>query len=175
MKEPPANIEQVGDRCLPLLDAAFTRAQDVRPSQPITSALFTARYSPDEMDAVTKLQFDRSDILTFHNYNDAAQLESEIVQLAGLADRPMICTEYMARTRGSRFETHLPIFKREGVGCINWGLVSGKTQTIYPWGSEEGSQEPETWFHDILHRDGTPYRPEETEFISEITSGRHPS
>lgn len=62
----------------------------------------------------------------------------------------------------------------EGVGCLNWGLVNGRTQTIYPWGSEEGSPEPETWFHEILHKDGTPYRLEEVEFIRVITSGDLP-
>jgi hypothetical protein len=76
----------------------------------------------------------------------------------------------MARTQGSLFEKCLPVFKKERVGCINWGLVSGKTQTIYPWGSPGGSAEPELWFHDIFHSDGTPYRVEEVDFIREITA-----
>jgi hypothetical protein len=39
----------------------------------------------------------------------------------------------MARTHGNLFATHLPRFEQERIGCFNWGLVSGKTQTIFPW------------------------------------------
>jgi len=70
----------------------------------------------------------------------------------------------------SRFTTHLPIFKRYGVGAINWGLVSGKSNTIFPWGSKEGSPEPTPWFHDVFRRDGTPYDPVETSLIKELTA-----
>jgi len=158
----------LGERSLGLLREAFRWAREVNPIQPLSVGVWF------DNRALNELQLSQSDIVTFHNYHDAANLEEQIRRLRALG-RPLICTEYMARTRGSRFETHLPIFRREGVGCINWGLVSGKTQTIYPWGSEEGSPEPETWFHDILHRDGTPYRPKEVEFIREITSGNPPS
>ncbi len=68
----------------------------------------------------------------------------------------------------SLFETHLPVFKDANVGCINWGLVSGKTQTIYSWKSEEGGPEPEIWFHDIFRPDGSPYLQEEVDFIRKI-------
>ena len=62
-----------------------------------------------------------------------------------------------------------PYFKLENIGCISWGLVSGKSQTIYPWGSKEGSPEPEIWFHDIFRSDGTPFDTNETKLIKEIT------
>ena len=50
-------------------------------------------------------------------------------------NRPIICTEYMARGNGSTFEGSLPIAKKYHVGAINWGLVAGKTQTFLPWDS----------------------------------------
>jgi hypothetical protein len=71
--------------------------------------------------------------------------------------RPVIVTEYMARPIGSKFQTHIPMFYEENVGAINWGLVSGKTNTIYPWGSPEGAPEPKVWFHDVVRQDGTPF------------------
>ena len=86
--------------------------------------------------------------------------------------RPLVCTEYMARTQNSRFATHLPIFKEENVGCYNWGLVSGKTQTIFPWGSPKGAAEPKLWFHDIFHKDGRPYDEAEVALIRKLTRGR---
>jgi hypothetical protein len=47
-------------------------------------------------------------------------------------NRPVICTEYMARSVGSTFDTILPIAKMEHVGTINWGFVAVKTQTYFP-------------------------------------------
>jgi hypothetical protein len=75
----------------------------------------------------------------------------------------------MARTQDSRFESHLPIFRKKNVGALSWGLVAGKTQTIYPWGSRPGSKEPEVWFHDIFRQDGTPWSAKEVEAIRSVT------
>ena len=86
-------------------------------------------------------RFPPSDVITFHNYGPAQSLEDQIDQLR-IHDRPLICTEYMARPADSRFETHLPIFKRERVGCLNWGLVAGKTNTIFAWNTPLDTPEP---------------------------------
>ena len=83
----------------------------------------------------------------------------------------MVCTEYMARTLGSTFESHLPAFQSEDVGCLNWGLVTGKTQTRFAWDSQRGASNPEEWFHDIFHEDHAPYSTEETDFIRRICLG----
>jgi hypothetical protein len=68
----------------------------------------------------------------------------------------------------------MPIFARERVGAINWGFVSGKTQTIYPWDSwnREYTSEPKPWFHDVFRRDGTPYDSAEVAFIRRLTRTR---
>jgi hypothetical protein len=88
-----------------------------------------------------------------------------------LLGRPLICSEYMARTRNSLFVTHLPIFKRYQVGAINWGLVSGKSNTIYQWGKPvpDGS-EPKIWFHDVFRKDGSPFDENEVRVIRQLTS-----
>ncbi|HTE16769.1 MAG TPA: 1,4-beta-xylanase, partial [Armatimonadota bacterium] len=63
----------------------------------------------------------------------------------------------------STFESILPFLKKENVGAYNWGFVSGKSQTIYPWDSwqKQYTGEPPVWFHDIFRTDGAPYREEE--------------
>ena len=86
--------------------------------------------------------------------------------------RPVICTEYMARKNNSLFITHLPLLKREHVGAINWGLVSGKTNTIFPWGSKEGSPEPKPWFHDVFRQDGSAFDSKETALIQQLSSAK---
>ncbi len=60
--------------------------------------------------------------------------------------------------------------KERGVGAINWGLVSGKTQTIYPWGWHKDKGEPDIYFHDIFHPDGSFLYPEEQEHTRRVVA-----
>jgi hypothetical protein len=145
----PGNGDQDG-KSLPLLKATFRWARLVAPSQPLTAGVW---YENQDLNA---FQLSASDIITFHNYNDSLNLSSQISALRKYG-RPLICTEWLRRTGNSIPQTHLPIFKRERVGCINWGLVSGRTQTIFPWGSAQGTPEPAVWFHDLFRADGTPF------------------
>lgn len=157
----PGNQGQ-GEQSLPLLRATFEWARAARPQQPLTVGLWA------DLPALNEFQLEASDVVTFHHYGELPLLREELRRLQAFG-RPCFCTEYMARTRGSRFATHLPVFKQEHVGCFNWGLVSGKTQTIYPWGSPAGAAEPLDWFHDILRADGTPYRAEETALLKQLS------
>lgn len=151
---------------LPLLEKIFSWAWAVRPSQPLTCGTWY------DNKTFNDFQLTHSDVITFHNYSDAASLEKEIEAKKKLG-RPLICTEYMARTRGSRFQTHLPIFKKNKVGAINWGLVAGKSNTIYQWDTPiPDGTEPAVWFHDIFRKDGTPYDKAETDFIRTVTGGQ---
>jgi hypothetical protein len=149
---------------LELLKRTFEWAWFVRPSHPISCGT----WNQDKI--FNDYVLAHSDVITFHNYNDAENLEKEIIEKQKLG-RPMICTEYMARTRNSTFQTCLPVFKKYKVGAINWGLVAGKSNTIYQWGKPipDGS-EPELWFHDVFRKDGAPYKKDETDFIKQITA-----
>jgi len=91
--------------------------------------------------------------------------------------RPLIATEWLARGNGSNVDTILPIARRENVGMINWGLVDGAIQTRLPWDSWERPytlQEPAIWFHDLMHRDGRPYREREAELFRQMVAARPP-
>jgi hypothetical protein len=90
-----------------------------------------------------------SNVVTFHNYNDAAVLRGQIRRLAE-SGYPLVCTEWMARTANSRPDPNLRVFKETKVGRLNWGLVSGKSNTIFPWGSKKGAPEPKVWFQDLF-------------------------
>ena len=78
-----------------------------------------------ELPAIDRLQLALSDVVTFHSYDPPAQLEARIRQLLPY-NRPIVCTEYMARGNGSTFEGSLPVLKKHGIGAINWGLVAGQ-------------------------------------------------
>jgi hypothetical protein len=125
-----------------------------------------------DLEELNRFQVENSDIVSFHAYFDVAGTKKRIADLKAF-NRPLICTEYMARTAGSRFDNILPLFKTEDVGAMNWGLVSGKTQTIFPWGSKEGSPEPAVWHHDIFRLDGRPFSEAEVRIIRE-TAGVAP-
>lgn len=167
-KEEPANKMA---SALLLLKKAFAWAREMKPSQPLSSGVWQGDWAdPDKLSPFEKVQLGESDIITFHNYGRLADVEARVHNLRRY-DRPIICTEYMARPLGSTFNPILGWFKDHDVGAFNWGFVSGKTQTIYPWDSWDRTytSEPPVWFHDIFHTDGTPYIPAEVEYIRRVT------
>jgi hypothetical protein len=162
------------DYVLPLLRQSFEWARSVSPAQPLTAGVWAGDWtSPETLKPIEKLMIEESDVISFHNYDNAQEFEKRIKQLQQY-DRPLICTEYMSRGNGSFFEGSLPVAKKYNVGAINWGLVDGKSQTIYPWDSwkKAYAKEPDLWFHDIFRKDGTPYRKAETDLIKSLTASR---
>ena len=119
------------------------------------------------VSALDDYMFSHSDIISFHNYENRQHLEERILSIRERYDRPMLCTEYMARPFNNTFEEILPLFKEHQIGAYNWGLVEGKSQTHCAWDSwnTQNPNEPELWFHDIFRADGTPYKTEEVEFL----------
>ncbi len=168
------------DHALALMEDAFGWARSESPEQPLTVAAWTTPL-PDEEVHPYQTEIDRaalllSDIVTFHAYWKAAQVALFIDYLSVL-DRPMICTEWMARAVDSRIEDQLQMFHDRGVGCFQWGLVKGRTQTHLPWPADlvrahGGRADREIWFHDLLHEDGRPYDPGEIETIRALTGRR---
>jgi hypothetical protein len=148
-----------------LLPQVFGWARSVEARQPLTSGVWEGSYSP-----IRDIQLGNSDVVTFHCYDEPAAFEQRIAELSPLG-RPMMCTEYMARKRGSTIEGVLPVAKRHNVGAINWGFVAGKTQTYLPWDSWEQpyGRVPPVWFHDLLQPNGRPHRNTEVLTISNLS------
>jgi hypothetical protein len=161
-------------RVAQLLPQVFAWARSQEPTQPLTSGVW---HDDDwskltSLNAVERTQLTQSDIITFHNYDFPEVFLQRVQQLRGYG-RPMICTEYMARSAGSTVDGVLPVGKKLDVGMINWGFVSGKTQTIFPWDSWQRPytlQPPVIWFHDLLKGDGTPYRQREADIFRALSS-----
>ena len=155
-----------------LLQKAFTWAREMNPSQPLTSGVWIGQWGePAKLTAMEKCQLEESDVISFHSYGKLDDAR-KCVQNLKRYGRPLLCTEYMARPLGSTFDPILGYFRDQQVGAYNWGFVSGKTQTIYPWDSWEKqyTAEPPVWFHDIFKADGTPYRPTEVDYIRSLTA-----
>ncbi len=157
-----------------LLAQVFNWAREADPSQPLTSEVWTGDdWTPSgKTSPMEKLQLAQSDVVTFHDYSWPETFERRIKQLLAY-NRPIICTEFMARGNGSTFDGALPIGKRYNVGMINWGFVDGKTQTRLPWDSWQKPYvlaEPTIWFHEVFRNDGTPYRQSETDLIRQLSA-----
>ncbi len=165
----PANKVEIVAKLLP---QAFDWARSAHPTQPLTSGLWKSVWAPvDKLDTVAREQVELSDVISFHNYDNPASFESRATSLLPY-HRPLLCTEYMARSNGSTFQGTLPVAKKYNVAAFNWGLVEGKTQTTLPWDSWQHpyiDHQPPIWFHDIFRTDGTPYRIDEVSFIRDIT------
>jgi hypothetical protein len=154
-----------------LLKQEWKWARESNPSQPLTSGVWTGDWDSDaKLAPIHRFQLENSDVISFHSYDPPAGMQKRIDSLKRY-QRPIICTEYMARPRGSTFAAILPILKKEHIAAYNWGFVNGKSQTIYPWDSWEKSytHEPELWFHDIFWGDGRPYDVKEVTLIKELT------
>lgn len=150
----------LGDISLPLVSKVFEWARSISPSQ----ALTVGRWNGNQK--LNTIVDENSDILSFHNYQDAAHLEALIRKLQ-THNRPLVNTEWLNRGTGSFVSSCLPLFKKYNVGCMHWGLVNGKTQTNLGWGARPGKPKPDEWQHDIFHGDFTPHNKEEINIFKE--------
>lgn len=156
-----------------LLPLAFAWAREAGPSQPLTSGVWRDSDNVDRLDDCKRIQLANSDVVSFHSYGDPPSLDRCLKNLATY-DRPLLCTEFMARPNGSVFDPHLRMLRDHGVAAYCWGFVNGKSQTIYPWDSWTKAYDgpPPVWFHDIIEPDGTPFSKVEVDFIREVTGRR---
>jgi Cellulase (glycosyl hydrolase family 5) len=154
-----------GETSMPLLSKVFTWARAAHPTQPVSAAVWDW-----SQETYNRFMIEQSDIITYHNYEEEPW-HRRVIEVLKTYGKPMICSEYMARTRGSRFATILPLLKAKNVGAINWGLVAGKTNTIYAWDKPmPDGKEPPVWFHDIFRSNGTVFDSSETNLIKSLTA-----
>ncbi len=170
-KQELANKAEMATR---LLDALFAWARQAEPSQSLTVGVWSGTWQSHEMMTPTaRLSVEQSDVVSFHSY-DRPKIAHQRVEQLQRYGRPILCTEFMARSNGSRFDPILAYFQQQKVGAYCWGFVAGRSQTIYPWDSwaRKYTAEPPVWFHDIFRRDGAPYDPAETAYIKQLTGKR---
>ena len=151
-------IEKKTERVTPLLAKVFRWVREEKPCQPVTAGIWS-----EGLDAKSYrggpalLQAQASDVISFHRYGPIEKTRETVANLKK-SGRPILFTEYLARTAQCRFEEHLPFFQEEKIGAWNWGAVLGRTQTHFPWDSwqQPYEGEPPLWLHEILRADGTP-------------------
>lgn len=143
----------------PLLYDAYVWARSVSPSQPLTSMIWHPEFG-------TEAALDWADVSSFLDNSGSSGISSWLERLKG-HKRPIFSTECIARP-GATFDGCLTLLRRNKVATVSWGLVAGKTNTIYPWGSWNGqanASEPKVWLQDLYRQDGSPYDAHEIDLI----------
>ena len=161
---------------LSLLKKVFRWAREVNPSQPLTVGPWKGNHKNwgtlDSLPPIDRFVLKNSDIISFHAYDGDINVVKRKIKELKKYNRPLLCTEYLARGHGNTFQKLLPVFKKNKIAAINWGLVAGKTNTIFPWSSweKEFDSLPKVWHHDIFLPDKRPYDEDEINFIKSILS-----
>jgi len=168
---PGLELPNKTDMAHALLTKAFRWAREVNPRQPITAGIWRDHAGWAEPPSIFQFMLANSDFISFQNYADTDDLTRQIEEMSTALNRPLMCTEYLARGRGSTLDPAMGVMKRHRVAAFNRGLVDGQTQTKYPWRSwrEVFTGEPEVWHQDLLRADGSPYSPAEVEYIRQMT------
>lgn len=146
-------------------------AREFSPVQPITiSALYLTDHLYRNNEVIQKFKevAGMNDVHNFHLYDLSHDrmraIEDMVSLLKRIGDRPIVCTEAVARTRGGTFARSLTAFSKHHIHFYNWGLYTADSNWDVAW--ELSSFEPyEPWFHDVLHPDGTPYEYRDIEWI----------
>jgi hypothetical protein len=149
------------EKSLSLLTKTFAWARDCNPSQPLTSGIWAWKAYDFACAGL-------SDIISFHDYGKLEDTKKRVQSLKHYG-RPLLCTEWLHRPNGNTIESHLPLYKSEGIGTYHWGLVNGKTQTHLNWDkTKNAAGETALWQHDIFTGDLEAYSERETALIREL-------
>ena len=154
---------EVGELSVPITIAAWSIPDDDHWLMQ-NAELYLAR------DRLRSMYLSVSDVISFHNYDNATRIAEIVTELrTSFPIRPIICSSYMSRESASTLDPVLARLYHENVWAFNWGLVAGKTQTMYndtSWNELPLEHaEPELWHQDVLHSDGTPYWESERDFL----------
>ncbi|MDR1718867.1 MAG: hypothetical protein LBR67_01925 [Dysgonamonadaceae bacterium] len=153
------------------LKSAVEWSREMSPIQPISASIFidcgnsvdsTNKYL-EQWRAVEAMM----DIHNFHFYDCGQRqkdLEPMINYLRQISDRPLACTEVIARTKGSSFPRSLSAFSKYHIHFFSWGLYMNDRNWTVTWGNS--TYEPfDPPFHDLLHPDGEPYDRRDLDWI----------
>ena len=160
------------DVSLPNLKRIFEIVRAIDPVQPLTCETWTLNGDIEELPEVQKYGLEQSDLISFHSYGNYQSVIRQIKQLKQY-DRPIICSEWLARCQHNNVFEIFPLFYLEKIGCYNWGFVAGKYQTYEPynvvWDDYEKNPNIDfdftKWFHDLYRPNHKPYDPKEIECI----------
>lgn len=158
-----------------LLKEVILWARAMGPTQPLSASIFHWLPDLNENAPVRAEAEGMCDVHNFHLYDCSeggmAGIERMVATLKGVSDRPIVCAECLARSRGDTFGRILPAFARHQIHWYNWGLFACDANWTLSW--ERSAFDPhEPWFHEVLHPDGTPYDWRDLDLIRQFRFAR---
>ena len=105
--EVPNKLELV-ERLLPQV---FAWAREMKPRQPLTSAVWDPR---NFFTNINQMQLTLSDVISFHHYGGPISFRI-LSYLLSFYGRPLFCTEWLARSQGSTVGAILPVAKQNKI------------------------------------------------------------
>ena len=151
----------------------FRLAWRIDPVQPLAADVWQGAYgtTADDRNHAQRVAGELSDIVSYHCYDSFEEHVKVIAKLKRHFRRPLINTEWLARTIHCDVFDNYPLFYLERIGAVNWGLVNGRYQTHEPWEFQwhEIERDPRRaseidmtkWLHDLLRPSLRPYDPRE--------------
>lgn len=160
------DVQRLRKMSLDFLEATAQWARSCNPSQPITYGTFVSDSTPHGK-MFNNLIYSQSDVISYHSYGNIIRQISRLKE-ARKHNRPVMCTEWMARPTGSCFNPVLKFLKQNNVWSYSFGLVAGKIETWRPSFDLSCPELDSIWYHDIFKADHTPYEPTEVEYIKSV-------
>ncbi len=162
-------IEYLQDCVVEVIKLSSQWARSYDPIQPITYGLWAR--SPEFKKKFDKVQFENSDVVSYHSYGNLREQILRHKELKKL-NKPVFCKEWMGRILGSTYNPILQYHKQNKIWSFAFGLVAGKMETWRPWPHHDTPETKGIWFHDLYKADHTPYCPEEIEYIKRVLKGK---
>ncbi len=157
----------------PYLKNAFEIARKINPSQPCAACCWSYDENHHPYKEIELYALEMSDVILYHCYENYEASKEVIRFLKEKYDRPLFNTEWLHRIWNNNIIDLFPLFRKENVGCFNWGLVTGKSQTREPWEwlfneYDKGKGRDwdfSKWQHDLIRPNHRPYDYKEYDVI----------
>ena len=158
----------------PLVRRLFHLAWKIGVKQPCAADVWRETAHP--RTPAEKAAVELSDITSYHTYSPLKRQIFVARHLKTELGRPLINTEWMARTAGCNVYDCYPFFAQERIGCTCFGFVAGKSQWFEPWefvwkSVERGkgdAYDMTKWLHDLFRPSLRPYDPGEIAIIKHV-------
>jgi len=102
---------------LELLRKTHQWAREINPMQPLTIGIWRGNIpnwgSLDKLPELDRFMLENSDVISFHAYDGKLEDVTQKIDELKKYNRPLFCTEYLARAQGNTFELLMPLFKKK--------------------------------------------------------------
>lgn len=159
-------------RSISYIKKTFKIVRSYNPIQPCGTGCWS--YKDNKPFQQIELEtMEMSDVILYHCYMKNEDCIAVTEYLKEKYNRPLINSEWLHRIWHNDVDVLFPYFRKNKIGCLNWGFIAGKTQTYLPWEwlfneYDKGNGRDwdfTKWQHDLVRANYRPYDFKEYEII----------